>query len=151
MAKEPAIPRFVKLLALIVIAYVGVTYGSDLWTRFSGGFSSATPSSTESCLNQAERAFGEFRERARMMSERSVEMNWREATRRSEVQIRDARAACSCQFEACDVAEGALVQLDRIRARFGSTMEAGGTPRRIERELQEVDARLALARSKMID
>lgn len=151
MAKQPLVPRLLKLLSLAVVAYLGVVYGSELWERFSGGFSSSTRSSTERCLQQAERALRDFRDRAGMVGDESVEMNWREATRRSEIQIRDARAACSCEFDACDTADGALGQLEEIRARFAATVTSGGTPRRIERELQEVEARLALARTKIAE
>jgi hypothetical protein len=145
-----------RFAVLAILVYAASAYGWPwLQAKLRG---SADTSSVEddtgnaaatACIAQSVRAFDDFREKVDSLGSSQVELNWREAMRRTRVEIDAARAACRCDAEACVAASNAMTVLTESTQSFEATVLDGGTPRDISAQLERVAALLDTARERV--
>jgi hypothetical protein len=147
--------RWLRLAALVVIGYGAVTYG---WPWVRQRFDERRLSSVDSdtgnvpalvCVERAERAVADFRDKTETLGGSQVQLNWREAMRLVQTEIDGARRACRCDAEACIEAADAMEALSATNETFGATVVQGGTPRDVEGAIVRVEKQLASARSQL--
>lgn len=149
--------RLVKLLVLAGLLYFAWTEG---WPWLQGELESlgATRSDVSSmqseagrCVAGAEaarRAFGEgFRGATTRRGDHS---EWLRFSGRIQSRIRDARSACRCPEDACELADGAMRELERnlheLDGMIRGSVDRFSNP---AARLEEVDQLLAEARSEL--
>ena len=148
--------RWLRLVALAALGYLAVTYG---WPWLRQRFDeqqhrgSVDPDSGNApalaCVERAEKALDDFRDKTETLGGAQVQLNWREAMRLVQTAVDDARRACRCDAEACVEAADALETLSTTNETIGATVVQGGTPHDVEGAIALVARQLASARSRL--
>jgi hypothetical protein len=141
---------------LAVVVYVAAAYGWPwLQQRLRSGAESAAVAEGEetenadalSCVARAERALDDFADKLASLDEGQVELDWREAMRRTRVEIGAARRACGCESEACIEASNAMSELGELTQTVEATLLQGGTPHGVAARSDRIRERLVRARA----